>query len=271
MKQEILWASFFLFFSFFPSSFFFFQLTYLVKSGWRTLRRQSLLETQATDRMRQMRPQIFRNLIYTCLHSTSYNIVTVLPQKGVWRAILNRQPWLLETLQSRKAGKEMRRKEEEGLPYGPEPDAEVATNPTTTTIDQLAVEQTTDAQLAAELPKAIKRVARHVTNREKSRYSYEEWVEFTRLIRFTVDERQSDEQEDQRGMVEWDWIGEDSPMMANTSEAEFVLDRLCESLSRYVRRMEKTLASAGDGNKAAVDAGNDLSGGSEHLSQTLGE
>lgn len=164
-----------------------------------------------------------------------------------------------------------RKEEEEGLPYGPEPDAEVATNPTTTTIDQLAVEQTTDAQLAAELPKAIKRVARHVTNREKSRYSYEEWVEFTRLIRFTVDERQSDEQEDQRGMVEWDWIGEDSPMMANTSEAEFVLDRLCESLSRYVRRMEKTLASAGDGNKVAVDAGNDLSGGSEHLSQTLGE
>lgn len=190
---------------------------------------------------------IFRNIL-AYIPTSLRIIVTVLPQKGVWRAVLNRQPWLLDILQGRP-------------PYGPEPDAKVASDPTT--IHQLlAVEQTTDAKLAAKLPHAIKRAARDVTNGEKQRYSYEEWVEFTRLIRFTVDERQDDdEQEDQRDMVEWDWIGQDSPMMANTSEAEFALDRLCESLSRYVRRVEKTLASTGNGNnlKVAVDADNDSS------------
>ena len=173
---------------------------------------------------------------------------TVLPQRGVWRAVLNKQPWLLDMLQSRKARKELRRKEEEGLPYGPEPEDEMA-NPT---IDELAEEETTEAELAAKLSKAIKRAARDLKHREKTKYSYEEWVEFTRLIRFTAKDQDDLEQEEQRGMVEWDWIGEDSPMMANTSEAEFVLDRLCESLSRYVRKVEKTLAAASE---STIDAG----------------
>jgi len=42
--------------------------------------------------------------------------------------------------------------------------------------------------------------------------------------------------EEEEGLVEWDWIGKDSPMMARQSEPEFVLDRLCESLARYMRR-----------------------------------
>jgi potassium channel subfamily K len=36
-------------------------------------------------------------------------------------------------------------------------------------------------------------------------------------------------------LIEWDWIGEDSPMMSKGSEAEFVLDRLCESMQRYIK------------------------------------
>jgi hypothetical protein len=42
-------------------------------------------------------------------------------------------------------------------------------------------------------------------------------------------------------MVEWDWIGEDSPMMSGQSEPEFVLQRLCESLTRYVRRNQRDM------------------------------
>jgi len=39
--------------------------------------------------------------------------------------------------------------------------------------------------------------------------------------------------------VEWDWIGEDSPMLADVGESEWVLDRLCESLNRYTRKQAR--------------------------------
>jgi potassium channel subfamily K len=37
-------------------------------------------------------------------------------------------------------------------------------------------------------------------------------------------------------MIDWDWIGEDSPMMNETTETQFVLERLIESLVRYLKR-----------------------------------
>ena len=43
-------------------------------------------------------------------------------------------------------------------------------------------------------------------------------------------------EEEEEGIVEWDWIGEDSPMLAEETESEWVLDRLCESLGRYMRK-----------------------------------
>ena len=45
-----------------------------------------------------------------------------------------------------------------------------------------------------------------------------------------------DQEESDEGIVKWDWIGEDSPMMAEESECEWILDRLCESMDRYMRR-----------------------------------
>ena len=44
-----------------------------------------------------------------------------------------------------------------------------------------------------------------------------------------------EEEEEHEGLVEWDWIGENSPMLADESETEWVLERLCESLNRYTR------------------------------------
>ena len=43
-------------------------------------------------------------------------------------------------------------------------------------------------------------------------------------------------EEEEEGIVDWDWIGEDSPMLAEETESEWVLDRLCESLGRYMRK-----------------------------------
>ncbi len=65
-------------------------------------------------------------------------------------------------------------------------------------------------------------------------------MEFTRLIRFSRggSELNNDleEKEEEQGLIEWDWIGENSPMLAEECESEWLLDRLCESLERYMRR-----------------------------------
>ena len=96
------------------------------------------------------------------------------------------------------------------------------------------------AALARQLALAIRRVAHDLggIEKDKKKYSYEEWVEFTRLIRFSASGgvQQALKEEEDEGLIEWDWIGEDSPMMARVCEPEFVLDRLVESLVRYLRR-----------------------------------
>lgn len=79
------------------------------------------------------------------------------------------------------------------------------------------------------------------------RYTYEEWVEFTRIIRATTPKRldrdlglnlSQTETENEEGLVNWDWIGNDSPMMSGLSESEWLLERLCESLVRLEKRKE---------------------------------
>jgi len=92
--------------------------------------------------------------------------------------------------------------------------------------------------LARQLALAIRRTAHDLTIEKPREYTYEEWVEFTRLIRFSAvgGATEALREDEEEGMIEWDWIGEDSPMMAQASESEFVLDRLCESLIRYLKR-----------------------------------
>lgn len=158
---------------------------------------------------------------------------TVLPKAGVWRHFLERHPWLLDWLMKRKERKAAQKRLEEGLPIGPEAEAEEEPP----TIDQLAAEQPTRADLARKLARWINRTAHDVKDHSKKRYNYEEWVEITLLIRFTAktEAELEIEETDEDGLVQWDWLGENSPMMARGSEAEFVLDRLCESMNRYVR------------------------------------
>ncbi len=155
---------------------------------------------------------------------------TLLPREGVWR------DWWRNFGYNRR----MRRKSKPA----PAPLAPVQNQLTSTSeaisVDHLPVQVPTEIQSARDLALAIRRVAKDLKSDHPRKYSYEEWVEFSRLIRFTAHSTPKGvlREEEEQGLLEWDWIGEDSPMMSEQSEAEFVLDRLCESLMRYIRRHE---------------------------------
>ncbi|KAI9824392.1 MAG: Potassium channel [Thelocarpon impressellum] len=155
--------------------------------------------------------------------------LTVLPQAGRWKSFLLKigiWSWVQRKVESRAekkriAGGFLVAEDEEAPP----------------TIEELAQAEPTDQDLAKKLALAIRRVADHLNAEPAKRYSYEEWVEFTRLIRFSTESDMAVEaDEEEEGLIEWDWIGENSPMLAEQSEAEWILDRLCESLSRYMTR-----------------------------------
>jgi len=158
---------------------------------------------------------------------------TVLPKAGVWRDFLNNRPWLSNWVQLRIERRDAQRRIAAGFQLGPEPEAELPPR----TIDDLAVEEPSNEELARQLPSAIRKAAEDLKKHPKKKYSYEEWVEFTRLIRFSArkEEDRETEDEEEEGLIEWDWIGEDSPMMSKLSESEFLFERLVESLDRYIK------------------------------------
>ncbi|KAK0365477.1 Potassium channel [Friedmanniomyces endolithicus] len=162
---------------------------------------------------------------------------TILPKEGVWHGVVDRIPaiaTMLQWLQRKTQEHEAKKRLEEGFPAGPDPE-----EPAAMTLDELATDEPTRDELARRLPIAIRKTADDMKDDARKRYSYEEWVEFTRLIRFSAkkeEDKETDDDEDE-GLVDWDWIGEDSPMMSKDSEAKFVLDRLCESLNRYLKQV----------------------------------
>jgi len=103
--------------------------------------------------------------------------------------------------------------------------------------------QPNESVLARRLALAIRKVAEDFKCDHKILYTFEQWAEYTRLIRFTTEPRDEALLEEETGLIEWDWIGEDSPMMTSQSEPEFLLDRLTESLARYMRRVERRTAA----------------------------
>jgi potassium channel subfamily K len=176
---------------------------------------------------------------------------TVLPKAGVWKDFLDKHPKLRDWLERKTKEHESKKRVEKGFTLQ-DPDAEGGAleagdpdSPDTTaglTLEKLAEEapEVTEHDLARKLAVSIKRVANDLRAEHPKKYSYEEWVEFTRLIRFSrKDPEEVEEEEDEEGLVEWDWIGEDSPMLADVSESEWVLDRLCESLNRYTRKQAR--------------------------------
>ena len=173
---------------------------------------------------------------------------TLLPKKGVVHEFFMQHPKIDQWLKDKMQQRAERRRIEQGFPTGPERnpsadgDDDGGGNPIGTTLEELADEDALDEhELARHLTHAIRRTADDLKNAKHRRYSYEEWVEYTRLIRFSTFSggdaaADLDREEADEGIVKWDWIGEDSPMIADETECEWILDRLCESLDRYMRR-----------------------------------
>jgi potassium channel subfamily K len=113
--------------------------------------------------------------------------------------------------------------------------------------EDVATKSPDAAALARQLALAIRRAAHDMTLDKPRQYTYEEWVEFTRLIRFSAvgGPAEALKNEEDEGLIQWDWLAENSPMMAQENESEFVLERLCESLVRYLRRNPPQAAFAG--------------------------
>jgi potassium channel subfamily K len=211
---------------------------------------------------------------------------TVLPKNGVWRSFLDKHPWLLNWIQNWSADRAAKKRFERGFettnPDEPDeqpPNDLIASEDTEEQLDlvlsfspdipTLASEadkyvsgiQPSPASLSRRLALSIKRVAADLHLPRKKRYKYEEWVEFTRLIRITrIDGDTADE--DAEGLVNWDWIGSDSPLMSGLSEPEWLLNRLCESLVRLEKKKEiRMLGGRRDGTEREDTAMVDRDGG----------
>ena len=175
---------------------------------------------------------------------------TIMPKEGIWRAFIDRHPWLYNWLLRKQQERDREKRLREGFQTGPSPDDEDGgdDDPGPPTLEEVAkLDTLDDVSMARRLAAAIRRTANDLHSDPPKRYSYEEWAEYTRLIRFTrMDPDQIEATEEDEGLVEWDWIGEDSPMMADESESEWVLDRLCESMGRYMRKLRLVTDTAGN-------------------------
>jgi potassium channel subfamily K, other eukaryote len=176
---------------------------------------------------------------------------TVMPREGAWHDFLAHHPSLRNWLQRIHEKREEKKRLKQGFNIA-DPDMDIEgdteavlaakgrslSTPNIPNLEQLASKDAlTDHDLARKLALAIKRTAQDLHLHPPKKYCYEEWVEFTRLIRFSVHSKEEvEEEEEEEGVIEWDWIGENSPMLSEISESEWILDRLCESLNRYTRK-----------------------------------
>ena len=183
---------------------------------------------------------------------------TLLPKKGFIKAFLEQHPRLKSWVDQMVLQHQQKERLEQGFSIGLDELEGQTQQDIDGQLEQLASEEALDEHdLAQKLVVAIRETADHLKTARWLRYSYEEWVEYTRLIRFTqyTDRRVStaellDAEEQDEGIIEWDWIGENSPMMADTSETEWILDRLTESLDRYMRRQIPQLKARQDDQRA---------------------
>jgi potassium channel subfamily K len=156
---------------------------------------------------------------------------TVMPKEGVWAEFLNKHMTLKTWLERKTKEREEQRRLARGFTLqDPDDEGDAGQAPT---LEKLAEEPAdlTEHDLARKLAIAIKRMAIDLRADRPKKYTYEEWVQFTRLIRFSGNKELGGvEIDEEDGLIEWDWIGEDSPMLADVGESEWIMDRLIESL-----------------------------------------
>lgn len=121
--------------------------------------------------------------------------------------------------------------------------------------------------LARAIATAIQLVAVDLRREHPKQYSWEEWVKFRRLIRLSEkltydpekpeDEEEQEEEEEEERIFSWDWIGEDSPLVSELDESQWILERLCHALVRIEAWRGESL-DKGKGKEKMVDgAGGD--------------
>lgn len=171
---------------------------------------------------------------------------TVMPRAGVVGEFVDSHPRLKTWIEQRQKKKEEKERIKRGFVIqnpdeeAGEADAETVEHPT---IEKFIHEGMSSHEILRRLAIAIKKAAQDMQVSPPKRYSYEEWAEFTRLIRFTAESREQLKEEEKEGFINWDWIGEDSPMLSDMPEPEWVLNRLIESINRYAA---KQLRKVGD-------------------------
>ncbi|KAI9796018.1 MAG: Potassium channel, partial [Candelina submexicana] len=128
---------------------------------------------------------------------------TVLPKQGIWRTYLENHPWLLHWVQRKEEARAAKKRLEMGFQA---PDIDAIDKEDAPTIEDLATESNeiaTEHDLARKLALAIRRTANDLKLSPPKKYSYEEWVVFTRLIRFSSarDRGEVDEEEEEEGLI----------------------------------------------------------------------
>ncbi|OBT45452.1 hypothetical protein VE00_04603 [Pseudogymnoascus sp. WSF 3629] len=178
---------------------------------------------------------------------------TIMPRAGVVREFVDSHPRLKTWIEERQQKKEEKERVERGFVVQDQDEevgeaaADDVQNPT---IEKLIHEGMSSHEILRRLAIAIKKVAQDMQVSPPKRYSYEEWAEFTRLIRFTAESREKlEEEEENEGFINWDWIGEDSPMLSDMPESEWILNRLIESINRYTAKQSQKDRQGDDRNE----------------------
>lgn len=130
------------------------------------------------------------------------------------------------------------------------------------------------------LIKELRNVLKHLNESPPRKYSYEEWAWFLILMGenessnsthrkapIEIEKANRDEPEIQQGPAEdkseqtqqWSWVGNRSPLMGETEEAEWVLERLSVTLEKELKRQSKAR------NRAAAKRASSLGGSSQDL------
>ena len=144
------------------------------------------------------------------------------------------------------------------------------------------------------LIKEFRNVMKHVNESPSRKYTYEEWTWFLKLMGedegnaashrqapikvnkgldkpSDLGQTSSSNSEDSQ-VREWSWLGNRSPLMGETEEAEWVLEKLSETLERELKKQHE--AREKDGGREPGDAkvaNNVMQSESSESSNTLGE
>ena len=144
------------------------------------------------------------------------------------------------------------------------------------------------------LAQEVRNVMKHINESPPRKYTYEEWAWFLKLMgedeanaeshrRAPVQVKNAHNKdpdigggiagkEDEAPIKEWSWLGNRSPLMGETEEAEWVLERLSATLERELKKQHE--AREKDGGREPGDAGrahNVMHTKGNGSSDTLGE